>query len=577
MRKLILATVLALALLLVMGYTVMADNGPHGSFTATTDACASCHRAHSAQYGNNGLLITNPEALCLSCHDGSNASTNVEDGVYNSGATFPANNNEGVNGASLFGGGFVNTLMATAWSGAAPFDGTFNAGTRPITSNHTLGVSGIVYGSGGINSTQDLMTMECTSCHDPHGNSGYVMTPDAATGTWTAGTTRAATYRLLRFQPQGSNSFSAPATSNWSGGAFPTSGTTSGWTVPDNFANNGTEWYTLGTVWRFAVGDYNANNATNVYNVTAADTGGAARNYMPAATSVAYFCAQCHDRYFANTRLRNGADMSLRCGFDSNSNGVPGTAAFARVGTANLPVTATALGTGCVEQSTTIGSTAVTYQFYQADGVTSAGSVTYAPGATLMVWGDEAPTGDAVHAFMHSSGDVLRASADGSFVPSNLAAMNNPTSVGRTCVACHVSHGTSATMTALASAANQTTVTAVNDSNLLRMDNRSLCLRCHASTVGFTPTGSTQTITSLSPNTAVRNSGALTLTVNGTGFYNGSVVRWAGSNRVTTYVSATQLTAAITAADIASAAGTYAITVSNFGYNSPAVNFTITP
>jgi hypothetical protein len=49
-----------------------------------------------------------------------------------------------------------------------------------------------------------------------------------------------------------------------------------------------------------------------------------------------------------------------------------------------------------------------------------------------------------------------------------------------------VSHGTSSVMTALASAANLTTVTAVNDSNLLRMDNRSLCLRCHASTVGFT-------------------------------------------------------------------------------------------
>jgi predicted CXXCH cytochrome family protein len=490
MKKLMFALILTCVFLLAVVTTVLADNGPHGSFTATTDACASCHRAHSAQYGNNGLLINNPEALCLTCHDGTNASTNVEDGVYNSGATFPANNNEGATGASLFGGGFVNSLMATAWSGAATANPAFNAVSRPTTSNHTLGASGIVYGSGGINSTQDLMTMECTSCHDPHGNSGYTMTAVPATGTWTVATTpRVATYRLLRFQPQGSGGFTAPATSNWSGGAFPTSGTTSGWTVPDNFANNGTEWYTLGTVARFAAGDYNAGNATNVYNVTAADTGGTARNYIPAAANVAYFCAQCHDRYFANTRLRNGADMSLRCGFDGiAANGVPAGGVFARVGnaTANLPVTTTALAANCVEQSTTIGSTPTVVQFYAADGTTPVGGpVTYATGATLWVWGDEAPTGDATHAYMHSSGDVLRASSDGSFVPT-AAGMTAPTNVGRTCMACHVSHGTSSVMTALASAANLTTVTAVNDSNLLRMDNRSLCLRCHASTVGFT-------------------------------------------------------------------------------------------
>ena len=56
----------------------------------------------------------------------------------------------------------------------------------------------------------------------------------------------------------------------------------------------------------------------------------------------------------------------------------------------------------------------------------------------------------------------------------------------------------------------------------------------------------------------------------------GSVVRWNGANRTTTFVSATQLTAAITAADIA-AAGSASVTVLNpGGAVSNALTFTIT-
>jgi hypothetical protein len=54
-------------------------------------------------------------------------------------------------------------------------------------------------------------------------------------------------------------------------------------------------------------------------------------------------------------------------------------------------------------------------------------------------------------------------------------------------VACHVAHGTSAQMTTLAGQANRVFVEAgAASSVLLRMDNRSLCLRCHATAVGFT-------------------------------------------------------------------------------------------
>jgi hypothetical protein len=55
---------------------------------------------------------------------------------------------------------------------------------------------------------------------------------------------------------------------------------------------------------------------------------------------------------------------------------------------------------------------------------------------------------------------------------------------------------------------------------------------------------------------------AFTLTVNGTNYVNASAVQWNGSSRTTTFVSGTQLTASISAADIV-AAGTATVTVSN--------------
>jgi hypothetical protein len=80
---------------------------------------------------------------------------------------------------------------------------------------------------------------------------------------------------------------------------------------------------------------------------------------------------------------------------------------------------------------------------------------------------------------------------------------------------------------------------------------------------------------SLAPSSAIAGTSAFTLTVNGSNFVNGtSVVKWNGSNRTTTFISATQLTASITAADIA-AAGSASITVANGAAISNAQTFTI--
>jgi hypothetical protein len=81
-------------------------------------------------------------------------------------------------------------------------------------------------------------------------------------------------------------------------------------------------------------------------------------------------------------------------------------------------------------------------------------------------------------------------------------------------------------------------------------------------------------ITSLSPGSATAGGPAFTLTVNGTGFVSGAVVQWNGSPLTTTFVSATQLSAPVTAGLITTAA-TAGVTVSLGGSISNQANFTI--
>jgi hypothetical protein len=86
------------------------------------------------------------------------------------------------------------------------------------------------------------------------------------------------------------------------------------------------------------------------------------------------------------------------------------------------------------------------------------------------------------------------------------------------------------------------------------------------------------TITALAPSSTVAGTAAFPLTVNGSNFVTTSTVMWNGSPRTTTYVSSTQVTAAITAADVMTA-GSAAVTVVNptpGGGTSNSVPFTIT-
>ncbi|MDO8530455.1 MAG: IPT/TIG domain-containing protein [bacterium] len=78
----------------------------------------------------------------------------------------------------------------------------------------------------------------------------------------------------------------------------------------------------------------------------------------------------------------------------------------------------------------------------------------------------------------------------------------------------------------------------------------------------MTAMAATPTVASILPASVITGSSGTTLVVNGTNFDANAVVNFNGSARTTTYVSNTQLTAAIPASDF-STAGTFSVTVTN--------------
>jgi outer membrane protein assembly factor BamB len=92
--------------------------------------------------------------------------------------------------------------------------------------------------------------------------------------------------------------------------------------------------------------------------------------------------------------------------------------------------------------------------------------------------------------------------------------------------------------------------------------------------VHYTVTAAPPMLSSLSPASATAGGSPFTLTAIGTNFTAQSVVQWGGAARATTFVSATQLTAAIQAADIA-VPSTVAVTVANGAAVSSPIAFSV--
>ncbi|HEY83264.1 MAG TPA: cytochrome c3 family protein [Dehalococcoidia bacterium] len=156
----ILPLVVLLASLLFASLA-LADNGPHSQDKMSDpEHCTLCHRSHSS--AGPGLLreSQNLAAFCYTCHgrDRSGAATNVQDGRYS-------------NGEGLRGGGFEQAVMDPGLTGTPS--------SKKVTSAHSVDSSLVrAWGGGDISSTPDygnLIALDCTSCHNPHGNGTYRM------------------------------------------------------------------------------------------------------------------------------------------------------------------------------------------------------------------------------------------------------------------------------------------------------------------------------------------------------------------------------------------------------------------
>ena len=188
---LILAVISALlVLMLAFASVVSADNGPHGNFGAKnsssqTDSCAGCHRAHTGTAEN--LLRWGPTQydFCKTCHGpvGQGAVTNVVDGELQGVGGGTVSNLYGnstqdwswgaANGDPLNGGGFESMMLFNYGSGSYTVK-TWSS----VTSKHLVdGTPGapqtVTAWGGGFTGPGIAGTLECSSCHDPHGSPNY--------------------------------------------------------------------------------------------------------------------------------------------------------------------------------------------------------------------------------------------------------------------------------------------------------------------------------------------------------------------------------------------------------------------
>ncbi len=317
-RLLVLGTGSAVALL-VGSAPAFADNGPHVSTTnvggtgvllskAGEGRCASCHRAHTAQSAYLLKAAGGVEGLCYSCHGdgGTGATTDVQSGIAYGGVV-----------GALRGGGFANAAIDTAHASkdVSATPGTYGylssnqnipVLTKPVTTTSAhIGGTGIMWGNGAISSTanagKDMSTaksgqLECTSCHNPHGNGQYrILNPvpvDSGFATITANTNNPVdtTTGVPSLNPvpgifiKDTGNKVYTTTNYWISGD------------PAALADTGTTWTLGATTQTDPTPVIGLNSAHGT--VTTADSFSA---------NVAAWCTTCHTRYLAPSGSANGS------------------------------------------------------------------------------------------------------------------------------------------------------------------------------------------------------------------------------------------------------------------------------
>jgi len=300
------------ALVFTMGGVgpAQADGGQHISSSqgantnvvianAGAGKCASCHRAHTAKA--EYLLKEAQPALCYTCHGGgAGANTDVQYGT--SGGT-----------GALRGGGFetakINSAGATKVMDASGKGGSQNIPAldtaATTTSQHNInggaGDAGIAWGNGASGLGQTL-TLECGSCHDPHGNGNYrILRPipvDSGYAVHVIRPARAAKDAVLNTD----GTVKTPAIPAVAELSSPATGIKIP-DVPSEATTPGSHVYTTTNYW--LAGDTKVPaDATAAYTgeLTGAVAGAGGTPPDGYIANVANWCTTCHTRYLATTQ-----------------------------------------------------------------------------------------------------------------------------------------------------------------------------------------------------------------------------------------------------------------------------------
>ncbi len=185
-KHLLIIAILAVAVAVLLTPAVaMANYAVHGGYTMSTDACAGCHRAHTAASPitwvdsnadeQSALLISTAATIdefCYTCHGTAmlGADTNVYDGIFeaNDGNDAGTDRLNNAFGEPLNGGGFDPAMFPTQHY---PNDTTWVAyGAGPD------GRDGIISTGG------EQVVIGCSVCHDVHGSSNYRLLKDTVAG-----------------------------------------------------------------------------------------------------------------------------------------------------------------------------------------------------------------------------------------------------------------------------------------------------------------------------------------------------------------------------------------------------------
>lgn len=302
------------ALMFTMGGvgTAQADGGKHWSSAQTAGApgvvianagagkCASCHRAHTAKA--EYLLKQAQPALCYTCHGaGTGSSTDVQTGV-------DSNSNGALRGGGFekaaIGSGLATKDMGTQQSYGIssvnqkiPVLGGAIAAPVATTSRHQIdGTAGTAWGNGTASTTRgSTLTLECGSCHDPHGNGNYrILRPIPVDSGYAVHVIRPARAAV----PARTNATTGVVTPAIPAVAEALS-TSAGIKIPDT----ATKVYTTTNYW--LAGDTNvAADSTALYTgeLTGASAGAGGTAPDGYIANIANWCTTCHTRYLATTQ-----------------------------------------------------------------------------------------------------------------------------------------------------------------------------------------------------------------------------------------------------------------------------------